>query len=214
MELRQELKFHFGNMKTSFAEARRKSPQRGIILAMIVVAACAWAAGFMQGFSTQLREDMRQNNKVDAIWRMAEMTAESKGDFLLRERFRRQAIDRAVIDWNDEQRMPAWRRAADNFMYTKVLRFRSPEGIETATLRKVAEARLSLLAPPQAETLEQFRQRGIADAVAGIEGNYGGKAAAYSALLGREIKPRELLTDGDLRSHLKFLDDQRAALNL
>lgn len=214
MELRQELKFHFGNMRTSLAEARRKSPQRGIVLAMMVVAACAWAAGFMQGFSTQLSEGMRHNTRTDAIWRMAEMTAEAKGDFLLRERFRRQAIDRAVVEWSNEQKVSAWRRAADNFIYAKVLRFRAPEDIETATLRKIAETRLSLLAPPQAETLDQFRQRGIADAVAGIEGDYAGKASAYSALLGREIKPRELLTDGELRSHLKFLDDQRAALNL
>lgn len=214
MELRQELKFHFGNMKSSFAEARKKSPQRGVFLAMLIVAACTWAAGFMQGFSTQLSEGMRQNTKSDAIWRTAEMTAESKGDFMLRERFRRNTIDRAVLDWNNEQQVPAWRRATDNFMYAKVLRFRAPEDIETATLRKLAETRLSLLAPPQAETLGQFRQRGIADTVAGIEGDYVGKAAAYSALLGREIKARELLTDGDLRSHLKFLDDQRAALNL
>jgi hypothetical protein len=214
MELRQEWKFHFGNMKSSFAEARKKSPQRGIVLAMIIVVVCAWAAGFMQGFSTQLSEGMRQSQQSDAIWRMAEMTAESKGDFLLRERFRRQAIDRAVALWSSEQHAPAWRRMANNFMYAKVLRLRAPEDVETATLRRIAEIRLNLLMPPQAETLEKFRERGIADAVAGIEGGYADKATAYSLLLGREIKPRDLLTDGDLRSHLKLFEGQRAALNL
>jgi len=213
MELRQELKFHYGNMKSSFAGARKKSPQRGIILATIVVAACAWVAGFMQGFSTQQSEGARNNQKWDATMRMFEMTAESKGDFLLRERFRRQAIDRAVVEFVNEQQTPAWRRAANDFMYSKVLGFRGPPEAEAQSLRKIAEARLSLLMSPQAETLERFRERGIAETVAGIEGDYVQRATAYATLLGREIKSRDLLTDADLRSHLKMLDDQRAALN-
>jgi hypothetical protein len=93
----------------------------------------------------------------------------------------------------------------------KIYRMRRTEAQELKFTRNIASQRLELFAKPLPATLEEYRARGMADVITNLEHEYRGTASAYSYVLGHEVRAAELVTDAQLRAHLKFVDKQRAA---
>jgi|GEM_PF-6228650 len=208
MELRQELKMHVVNMKSLLKTAKDFRPIWQWLV-MIICAVVIYAVGFVNGIHTELREGSSRNQTHNAVWRMMETQAEAKGDSLITERFRRRTVDDAVADYAERMQRPQWRQTAFNFLYANILQRRLAQEQELELIRRIAEQRLALLPKPSPETVEAFRRRGIADKISSMEQQYEKTATAYSQLLGREIKSIELVTNSELRAHLKQLENER-----
>ena len=209
MGYREELKKHYADMTSSLRAATRLRPM--LQLTMLVISAMLiFAVGLMNGIMIEVNEGGTRNERTDAAWRMAEAAAESKGDLLLTERFRRRAADAAVVSYTQQPPPSRWKQMAADFVYGSVLKSRVPEDKERDFIRKIAEQRLQLMRKPQPATIDEFNRRGMADALQGVEEQYAKAASAYSQVLGRAIKPSDLLTEAALREHLKSADLQKA----
>jgi len=214
MELSQELKMHVAHMKASFKSAKDWKPMWFWAVLAIVLAA-VMAAGFVIGLTTEMSRSAYRDQWNDASLRMMETDAELKGNPQLKERFRRQAVDRAMVQYLDRVQAPRnLRDAVADIVYVKFFRVQMNDADELKVARIIAEKRLALLAKPQTDSLADFQRRGMSGELASLESKYEREAKAYSLVLGREIKSSELLTDSDLRAYLKSEDQRKAFLGI
>ena len=137
MGYREELKKHYADITSSLRAATRLRPM--LQLAMLVISAMLiFAVGLMNGIMIEVKEGGTRNERTDAAWRMAEAAAESKGDLLLTERFRRRAADTAVVGYTDKSPRSRWAQMTADFVYGMVWKSRIPEDKERDFIRKIA----------------------------------------------------------------------------
>ena len=128
-----------------------------------------------------------------------EARAEAKGDPYLQERFRRGAVDDAVVAYAERMQTPSWNPTKADFLVRVMHHNRFAEPEELKFLRMFAGERLTLLHKPEPATLAEYKERGLANEIERMEQYYSRVAPAYSFVLGREIKPSELVTEAELR---------------
>lgn len=214
MEHSQELKMHFNHMKASFKLAKDWQPMwlwAMLIIALVII----FFVGFVIGMEAEASKSLSRHFSTQAAMSTWEASTEAKGDAMSVAYRRKDAADRAMVQFLDRVQAPRdVRGALADFAYLTVYGVRFKEADELKGARIIAERRLVLFARPQPDTLEEFRRRGISDDLANIEHAYERKAQAYSHVLGRDIRSSELVTDSDLRWHLRMEDERKVLLGI
>ncbi|MEQ1518444.1 MAG: hypothetical protein ABL931_18335 [Usitatibacteraceae bacterium] len=213
MELKQELMTHLTQMQ-SLAKTAKDFRPKFSIWKMVLWSVIVFAIGFLQGVYMGNREGWTRGRNMDAAWRVMETSGEAKGDVYITSRFRRRAMDGLVVDYVEQVNSPYWKRAPSEWLYRSFLGWRTSADKELNFARRIAEQRLTLLSKPSSETLESFRERGNKFMTMDFEQQYTSTAAAYSQVLGRAIKPAELVTDAEIRAHLLFVDAEKSRLGV
>jgi hypothetical protein len=204
-----ELSRHWADLRASFGEFRRWRPQGSLL---IVMAMTIFIGGIVVGVSVGTSVTVRSLTQMDAFLRMIEAEDEASGSRVKTDRFRAQAVDRAVVTYVEDQSAGIFSQSSLTDLLTLKAFNTKWRAAERESMQRQAEMRLKLLSRPGVETFSELHKRELDNVMQDAESRYRQTAASYSILLGRQIKPADLVIDSDLRSQIAIFDQQRASL--
>ncbi len=198
MQLTQEFKMHFGDMRVSVAKLRKMRFPNWAVIGLVMT---AFVAGWSGGVARGIEDGNYFSEIMSALKSWAVVAGKSDGQPFLSDRFFAQDVDRLVLHHIRERDTPLSRKLS-NASSPTYWRLRSREQQMAESVMRYAEQRLALLPTPTAETMAELKalnRLGQADIA---KGDREDTARSYSQLLGREIKPEQLVTDAQLREFI------------
>ncbi len=204
--LGRELKMYVADFRASFRQLRNWRATRGIVLALLLV---AFGGGAFFGAAQNDWLKSRQEGQMVAAIRMMEANEESQGERVLTERWRALAMDKAVVNYVDDQSASVFSRA---YLFQFVLHQFNPRHRETekTLMKSVAEVRLKTQVSVRPDTIAELNKRGLDDKMLEAERHLSSVAASYTSVLGRNINARELIANSEMQMHVKYYDEMRA----
>ncbi len=201
----EEFRRHWSDVRESFEKFRQWRAPWALVLVLVLG---AMAFGYIRGQHSGISFMSQIASRMEATKSMYEAEAEARGDLSQVQASRKQAVDR-LVRWHSpetstEVLSPMF---ISDLLAGRVFMGKGQyqEG-ETTSLKQRAEMRLKLLPPPSADTLAELKKRHLEDMLEGSVSLNQDLAQAYSRLLGREIKPEQLVTDAELRERIKYFD--------
>jgi hypothetical protein len=204
----QEIQRHVADLQAFVRQLRSWQPSRGVVLVLVLI---AFIGGTIFGATQNNWWKSREDSQVAAAIRMVEAREEARGDRSLTERFRAQAMDKAVVSFVNDQSASVFSRA--NF-YRIVMRLLGTRSLsleqERSMVTAAAEVRLKSISAVSEATIAELQQRGLDGKLQGEEVRYSPVASSYSSVLGRKVAPRELITNSNMQLQISYHDEMRA----
>ncbi len=208
MERLQELRTHWFNMHSSIKAVKNFRPTFSW-LKLLIGAVVVFVLGFSAGLLKGIDEGTHSKNISGALSSMFAARSEAENDFTLTDRQRRRDVDIIVLNYAQELEQPDWQRRVFRVVYGPLLRHSLDRRQELGVLKRIAGDRLTFMPKPQFATLNELNQKLYVDILKTLETQYEKTAAAYSAVLEREVKPIELVTSWELKDEMKSRDMAR-----
>ena len=198
MQLTQEFKMHFGDMRLSVAKLRKmRFPNLAVIGLVVTAFVAGWAGGVVRG----IEDGSDHAELISAAKYSMAAKAQAEGQPFLSDRFFAQGVDRLIMRHIRDRDAPLsrklWIASSPTYWFFKGHELQTNESV-----MRYAEQRLARLPTPTAETIAELMAMNRLWQAAAVKGHYEDTARSYSLLLGREIKPEQLVTDAQLREFI------------